>query len=299
MYTINASKKNRSKELDDSSAIAIDLGVDNFASIVSTSGKTLLLKGKDHKSRLLYYQHKIAKAKSKFDKDRLRCLKNKLKKAKKQADAKSIKQLDGQIKNFRSSGSTKRIRALNRKVKNINKTYSHKTSKAIAQFALQQRASKITVGKNTNWKNKSRMSRKVNQVFCSMPHSMMIQYLAYKAKSLGISTVEHEESYTSKCDSLALESVEKHSEYLGKRVKRGLFQSSTGKMFNADINGALNIGRKGLKNVFTNDCIRRLRDIGQLFCPESVHDVDLFLHEVSELNMDSIGSKVNILDYSF
>ena len=128
---------------------------------------------------------------------------------------------------------------------------------------------------------------------------MMIQYLAYKAKSLGISTVEHEESYTSKCDSLALESVEKHSEYLGKRVKRGLFQSSTGKMINADINGALNIGRKGLSNVFTNDCIHRLRDIGQLFCPESVHDVDLLLHEQNNLSMNSAGTKVNILDYSF
>ena len=52
-------------------------------------------------------------------------------------------------------------------------------------------------------------------------------------------------------------------------------------------------------NVFTDDCICRLRDIGQLFCPESVHDVDLFLREVSQLNMGSIGSKVNILEYSF
>ena len=94
VYTIDVSKKNRSNKLNESSALAIDLGVDNFASIISTSGKTLLLKGKDHKSRLLHYQHKIAKARSKFDKDRLRCLKNKLKKAKKQANIKEVKQLD-------------------------------------------------------------------------------------------------------------------------------------------------------------------------------------------------------------
>jgi len=36
--------------------------------------------------------------------------------------------------------------------------------------------------------------------------------------------IEVEESYTSKCDALALESIQKHKKYLSKRVKRGLFQ---------------------------------------------------------------------------
>ena len=38
----------------------------------------------------------------------------------------------------------------------------------------------------------------------------------------------------------------KHSEnYLGKRIKRGLFSSSTGTLLNADVNGALGIMIKG------------------------------------------------------
>ena len=57
-----------------------------------------------------------------------------------------------------------------------------------------------------------------------------------------------EESYTSKCDALAIEKICFHDAYLGKRSKRGLFESSTNKLINADINGAINIMRKIFKS---------------------------------------------------
>ncbi len=60
----------------------------------------------------------------------------------------------------------------------------------------------------------------------------------------GLNLILNEESYTSKCDSLSLESIQKHTEYKGKRITRGLFNSSIGKLINADVNGALNILRK-------------------------------------------------------
>ena len=72
--------------------------------------------------------------------------------------------------------------------------------------------------------------------------------LAYKCKRLGINFVLQEEAYTSKCDALAFESIEKHESYKGSRIKRGLFKSSVGKLINADINGALNILRKFLNS---------------------------------------------------
>lgn len=46
-----------------------------------------------------------------------------------------------------------------------------------------------------------------------------------------------EESYTSKCSALDFEPITKHARYLGKRVKRGLFQSALGVKINADVNG--------------------------------------------------------------
>ena len=58
-----------------------------------------------------------------------------------------------------------------------------------------------------------------------------------------------EESYTSKCNALSLEPICKQSSYLGKRTKRGLFESAQGRLVNADINGAINIMRKIYKNI--------------------------------------------------
>jgi putative transposase len=53
--------------------------------------------------------------------------------------------------------------------------------------------------------------------------------------------------------------------YLGKRVRRGLFQSSTNKTLNADINGAIGIARK----VFSN-AVQTLRDSGTAFVPVKI-----------------------------
>ncbi|PHJ73479.1 hypothetical protein VF03_16525, partial [Nostoc linckia z2] len=46
------------------------------------------------------------------------------------------------------------------------------------------------------------------------------------------------ESYTSKCSFLDLEPIKKHEQYLGRRIKRGLFRSNSGKIYSADLNGS-------------------------------------------------------------
>lgn len=96
-----------------------------------------------------------------------------------------------------------------------------------------------------------------------MPFARLAGYLRYKCEMVGIDFVEHEESYTSKCDALALEPIGKHEEYLGRRVKRGLFRSSIGKVINADQNGALNILRK----VVGDSDFIRIVDSGHSLCP--------------------------------
>ena len=73
--------------------------------------------------------------------------------------------------------------------------------------------------------------------------------IQYKAGLLGIKTTITEESYTSKVDHLAGESLGKHESYSGRRIKRGLFKSAIGKIINADINGAIGIMRKVVPNV--------------------------------------------------
>ena len=93
------------------------------------------------------------------------------------------------------------------------------------------------------------------------------QYDFRNRKLVGISFQTNEESYTSKVDHLAFEKLCKHDVYLGKRKKRGLFQSSIGKLINADINGAIGIGRK----VFGDSYISGIIDSGLAFNPVRVN----------------------------
>jgi len=68
----------------------------------------------------------------------------------------------------------------------------------------------------------------------NIPFYTLIKQLEYKYKLEGINFILTGESYTSKCSLLDNESIERHENYLGKRIKRGLFKSAKGKLINAD-----------------------------------------------------------------
>ena len=90
------------------------------------------------------------------------------------------------------------------------------------------------------------MGNRNNQNFVSIPYSLLINMLKYKIEEKGGVLVELNEAYTSKCSFLDNEEIRKHETYKGKRVKRGLFLSSDKKALNADINGSLNILKRGI-----------------------------------------------------
>ena len=85
-------------------------------------------------------------------------------------------------------------------------------------------------------------NRKYN--FYQIPYKRFIFKLDEALKLINKKLLILKESYTSICDSLALEEINYHESYLGDRTKRGLFSSSIHKLLNADINGAINIMRK-------------------------------------------------------
>ena len=105
----------------------------------------------------------------------------------------------------------------------------------------------LFVGKNVGWKDSINLGRTNNQNFVSIPYNMLIQMLEYKCKLAGINFILVNEAYTSKCSFLDREKISKHDSYAGRRIKRGLFISSSGIMINADVNGSLNIMRLGLE----------------------------------------------------
>ena len=93
------------------------------------------------------------------------------------------------------------------------------------------------------------MGRENNMKFNKIPYMNLINKLKLKLTENDKHIILTEESYTSKCDSLSLEEIGRHDIYLGKRSKRGLFESNKGKILNADLNGAINIMRKVFKNM--------------------------------------------------
>ena len=128
--------------------------------------------------------------------------------------------------------------------------YLHHTSKFIINYCIKFKIKNIVIGYNEGWKDKINIGKVNNQNFVGIPFKTLIEQITYKAEENNINVTLKEESYTSKCDSLALEKITKHSKYLGKRKKRGLFQSSIGTLINADVNGSLNILRKSIGDDF-------------------------------------------------
>ena len=144
----------------------------------------------------------------------------------------------------------------------------HSLSRMIVNKLVSNEIGNIVVGYNKGWKDSINIGRRNNQTFVQISFDRFIEYLKYKCKMVGINLIIHEESYTSKCDALALEDVKPHETYLGKRVKRGLFQSSIGKLINADVNGSLNILRKVVGD---SEQLAQIINSGWLFQPLRVN----------------------------
>ncbi len=128
--------------------------------------------------------------------------------------------------------------------------YLHTASRRIINLLVAEGIGTLIIGKNPNWKQEVEMGKRNNQQFVQIPHDRFIEMLAYKAQLVGIKVIVTEESYTSKCSFLDHEPIRKHENYAGKRIKRGLFRASNGRLINADVNGSANIIRKVAPNAF-------------------------------------------------
>lgn len=224
-------KEIKQADVDKSKYAAIDLGLDNLATMVTAEGCTIY-SGKYLKS----YNNHFNKTLSHLQ---------------------SVKDMQGMKR------TTRRINRMYDKRDRYMEDAFHKVSRQIVDTLVQQKIGTLVVGYNAGWKQNADMGKKNNQKFVQMPFARLADYLQYKCEMIGIEFVMHEESYTSKCDALALEPIGKHEEYLGRRVKRGLFRSSTGKIINADQNGALNILRK----VVGDSEFSRIVGSGHSLCP--------------------------------
>lgn len=199
---------------------AIDLGVDNLASITFSNGvKPLVVRGSKIKSINQGYNRLIAKAKFNLP------------------------------TNQRTS---KHIHRLWRNREMKLQAELHKITSFLSLYFDEMSVEKVFVGKNVGWKQEVALGKKTNQTFVNIPYNTFISQLTYKCKLRGIEVVEQEESYTSKASFVDQDEipvygeVEEEPQFSGKRISRGLYKTKQGFLLNADINGSYNILVKGL-----------------------------------------------------
>lgn len=200
-----------SKNLNQNSKAAIDVGVNNLAALTNNLNLfPLLINGRPLKSDNRYYNKKNAELQSKLPKDQ---------------------------------HTSKRIRRLTHKRNNKVFNYLHNASRCIINHLVSNDIGTLVIGYNQDWKQEVNIGKVNNQNFVQIPFLKFVNQLKYKAEIEGIKVITTEESYTSKCSFLDLEEICKHEEYAGRRDNR-LFKSKEKKMIHSDVNGSFNIMRK-------------------------------------------------------
>lgn len=207
LYEVRSKLHNNSKE----TYCGIDFGLNNLITCSFQNDSPLIMNGKPLKSINWHYNK---------EKSRLQSL------------------LDNGKK------TSKKIQNITLKRNNRINDYLHKTTKIFVNYLVSKNINNVVIGYNKEWKQGINIGRVNNQNFVQIPYYKLLNMLTYKCEIEGISVIVTEESYTSKCSFLDDEDICKHEEYVGKRIKRGLYKASDGRLINADVNGALNILKK-------------------------------------------------------
>ena len=218
-YTYEVEEEQRN--LDKNHVLAIDFGINNLATCVTSKGRSFIIDGKKLKSINQWFNKENA---------RLQSIKDKQKYGKK---------------------PTLRQKYLYSSRNNKVNDYMSKTARKIINYCLENNIGTLVCGYNETFQRNSNIGKANNQTFVNIPFGKLREKLEYLCKLYSLRFVEQEESYTSKSsffdmDILPKFEVDKPQPYsfLGKRIKRGLYQTSKGYILNADVNGALNILRK-------------------------------------------------------
>jgi IS605 OrfB family transposase len=208
-------KPNDIKKLNKNNIIGIDCGLDNLMTTYDNiNKKSIIIDGKKIKSYNHYFNKKKAKLQSIYSQNDIK------------------------------HKQTNKLIKLTENKKNYINNYLNQSVNKIVKYCLKSNIGTLVIGDFKDIKQEINLGKKNNQNFVLIPHGILKRKLEMKCSFYGIDYILQEESYTSKTSSLDLEPIKKHEQYVGKRVKRGLFQTANNIKINADTNGACNIIRK-------------------------------------------------------
>ena len=209
------------RNLNTNNALALDLGVNNLITAVSSTGGSFIIDGRRLKSINQWFNKQNARLQSIKDKQ------------------------------HHDKSPTNRQKALAHSRNNKVNDYMNKAARLVVDYCIEHDIGTLVVGYNETLQLSSNMGRANNQIFTNIPFGRLRDKLEYLCELNGIVFVKQEESYTSKASFWDKDDIPTYNDdnpkdytFSGKRTHRGLYQTATGKTLNADVNGALNILKK-------------------------------------------------------
>lgn len=207
--------------LDPTKALAIDLGINNFATCATSDGNAFIIDGKKIKSINQWYNKERARLSSIKDHQKL------------------------------SKKSTAREAQLSAKRSRRIDDFIYCSAKYIVNYCIEHNIGNIVIGYNDGFQDKPNLGKVNNQTFVMLPYGRFKSRLEYLCNLAGVTYVKQEESYTSQASFWDKDEIPtwnpdnpQQGSFSGKRVHRGCYRRSNGQIINADVNGALNILRK-------------------------------------------------------
>lgn len=218
------------RDLNKNNALAIDLGINNLVTAVSSMGRSFIIDGRRLKSINQWFNKENARLQSIKDKQ-----------------------------NF-GKKTTNRQKAIARDRNNKVNDYTNKTTRKVIDYCISNDIGILVVGYNETFQRGSNIGKRNNQTFVNIPYGKLRDKFEYLCELNGITFIKQEESYTSQAsfwdkDVIPVYNHDNPKEYQfsGKRIYRGQYRTASGDTLNADINGALNILRKS--NVVSLDAL--------------------------------------------
>lgn len=209
------------RNLNTNNALALDLGINNLVTAVSSTGKSFIIDGKKLKSINQWYNKQNAHLQSIKDKQHI------------------------------GKRPTNKQKANARNRNNKINDYMNKTARIIIDYCINNDIGTLIVGYNETFQRNSNIGKINNQTFVNIPYGQLRSKLEYLCELNGIAFVKQEESYTSKASFWDKDNIPVYNndnpktyQFSGNRIYRGLYKTANGKYLNADVNGALNIMKK-------------------------------------------------------
>mgnify|MGYP003371668906 CR=1 FL=1 len=203
------------RNLNKNNALALDLGINNLVTAVSSKGESFIIDGRRLKSINQWFNKENARLQSIKDKQHF---------------GKKI---------------TNRQKAIARDRNNKVNDYMNKTARKIINYCIAHDIGTLIVGYNETFQRDSHIGKQNNQNFVNIPYGQLRSKLEYLCELNNIIFVKQEESYTSKASFWDKDNIPTYNadnlQFSGDRMHRGLYKTANGTLLNADVNGALNI----------------------------------------------------------